>query len=287
MYAQLGNIQFDGLFGFSAMSQNTAEKYAEMPRIESKSDLQHIGTELETIPLTITLHREFQEPQPIIDQLREWSNAGEILPFLDGNGKVYGQFVITTLAENILVMDTDGTKIVVTVNIELKEYFDSDKDATEAVNAKKSALALEENKPVRVSSLTTQSTPLLQTLTITAEAKNNSIDSVELVALASEAPDQKDSLLLKTKTKMASAVAGFSDALNKVEDNLIKFNNASVNFKSDLEAILVASEALRFAAENKDLTNAVLSSDLLATRIDNLNVSLLPLNTLAILRRNL
>lgn len=287
MYFQLGELQFSNLLGLGSFNQTVGGRFPDSPRIGNKSDIQFTGEELERISFNIPLHREFIEPQPFIDQIRGYLSDGVAVPFVDGNGKVYGNFVVVSIGETSQILDVDGTKIAVSLSVELKEFVNDDIEATEAIELRSAAGALEENTPPEIRTISASPTPLAETLNVVAVAKTNSIDSIELKELAVNVPDQSGSLMSRIKVKMTTAVDSLTKALETVEKEKFKFDSASANFFQDLTNFQRSATELKDAAESQDLTALANASETLGQRMAAVDVSIAPLNVLAIIRKGL
>jgi len=131
MYAQLGNIRFEGLKGFSNFSHERGVNYAQHELINGKPRLQAVGDNLDSISFGMYLHSEFTNPEADIETLRLAMQNREVLPLLLGNGRILGFFVIPNFSQSNSFTDPLGNLIEVTLNIELLESF-SDSPLREA-----------------------------------------------------------------------------------------------------------------------------------------------------------
>lgn len=131
MYAQLGNIRFEGLKGFSDFSHERGVNYAQHELINGKPRLQAVGDNLDSISFGMYLHSEFTNPEADIESLRLAMQNREILPLLLGNGRVLGFFVIPNFSQINSFTDPKGNLIEVTLSVELLESF-SDNPLREA-----------------------------------------------------------------------------------------------------------------------------------------------------------
>lgn len=122
MYAQLGTIIFETLVTFDSMDIGKSANYAEHALIEGKPRLQAVGDNLDEIGLSFKFHASFCDPQEQLNQLEQYLLDREVLPLVSGAGRVYGNFVITDLKQNILQTADDGTVIEANCEISLKEY---------------------------------------------------------------------------------------------------------------------------------------------------------------------
>jgi len=131
MYAQLGNIRFEGLKGFSNFSHERGVNYAQHELINGKPRLQAVGDNLDSISFGMYLHSEFTNPEADIEALRLSMQNREILPLILGNGRVLGFFVIPNFSQVNSFTDPLGNLIEVTLSVELLESF-SDNPLREA-----------------------------------------------------------------------------------------------------------------------------------------------------------
>jgi len=126
MYAQLGNIRFEGLKGFSSFSETIAATYAQHARINRKARLEATGNELDAISIEMYFHANFTDPEADIEAIRVATVNHEILKLVLGNGNVVGDFVITSFEKTIDFTDPSGNIISATVSAELLESFSED-----------------------------------------------------------------------------------------------------------------------------------------------------------------
>lgn len=126
MYAQLGNIKFEGVKGFSSLEEVFGTNYAQHERIKGKPRLEAVGSNLDTISFTMKLHSSFTNPEEDIEALRLNLINKEILPFVLGNGNVVGNFVISTMTKSTIFTDPVGNLIEASLSVSLLESFSED-----------------------------------------------------------------------------------------------------------------------------------------------------------------
>lgn len=126
MYAQLGNIRFEGLKGFSNFSHERGVNYAQHELINGKPRLQAVGDNLDSISFGMYLHSEFTNPELDIETLRLSMQNREVLPLILGNGRVLGFFVIPNFSQINSFTDPLGNLIEATLSVELLESFTDD-----------------------------------------------------------------------------------------------------------------------------------------------------------------
>ena len=124
MYAQLGNIRFEQLKGFSSLEETFGVNYAQHERISGKPRLEAIGDLLDTISFSMYLHSDFTDPEADISALKKSLTDREVLPLILGNGTIVGNFVIPNFSKTTEFTDPSGNIISATLSVELLEYFD-------------------------------------------------------------------------------------------------------------------------------------------------------------------
>lgn len=126
MYAQLGNIKFEGAKGFTSLEETFGVNYAQHERIKGKPRLEAVGSNLDTVNFSMHLHSLFTIPEDDIEQMRVNLVNNEILPLVLGNGKVVGNFVISNFSVSTMFTDPIGNLIEATLSVELLESFTED-----------------------------------------------------------------------------------------------------------------------------------------------------------------
>ena len=150
MYAQLGNVIFQNLKGFTEFSKTGSASYSEHQLLDGKPKLQKTGSSLEEIALSIRLHASFCNPLNELTTLRDLRDNGEILPLLYGNGRLEGTFVITQLTSTVEDADPQGNVFSYVVSCTLREYVTQNRLQQEQAEFKKNAAAVGDKKPVSV-----------------------------------------------------------------------------------------------------------------------------------------
>lgn len=121
MFAQLGDHIFQGLKTPVSTSEADAVKYGQIPRVNDKDAIQPTGAELRELSLTITYSSEFCDPQAEIHALKTSMHAFEVLPYITGDGRIVGKFVITSLDIANQQCAADGWVELATVTVNLLE----------------------------------------------------------------------------------------------------------------------------------------------------------------------
>lgn len=135
MYAQLGNIVFQGLKGFDTFRSKRETNFAQHAVIDGKPKLQRIGSNLEEVSLSLQFHASFCDPQVEASALEAARDAAEILPLLLGSGEFVGNFAIQTITKDIEDLDHLGNLKNLIVDVQLIEAVVADAQAAAALSA--------------------------------------------------------------------------------------------------------------------------------------------------------
>lgn len=239
MFAQIGNIVFSLPLGFDTYSKTDETTYAQHNTISNKPVLQPMANELEQISIDISLHAEFCNVVQSISALKNSKDTFEILPFLFGDGRYIGDYVIKSIQENYIDTFEDGTPIRASLNLSLLEYQVADKLAQQQNAARKNAFAVGDKKPVL--------TGLAQPPTVPQDA------SVNVAAINSESSNINDAV--SQYEDNASQQTYLQDqikaSLVNVNTQLESFNeklNTVVGYIDDVNAVEIAVQNMADAA---------------------------------------
>lgn len=142
MFLQLGKIPFDKAYTPNGISQKDESSYAEHALASGKPRLQPTGNNLEEISFTVQLRAEIVNIAATVLELKKSKDNFEVLPVLMGTGQYRGDFVITSLENELISALPDGTPIETNVTISLKEYAVPDKLQQQQNAARKQAFAV-------------------------------------------------------------------------------------------------------------------------------------------------
>lgn len=148
MYAQIGNIIFDFLNSFESFQRQDDTVYAKHDIISGKPRLQPVANELEILSIGMHLRAEFTNVEQSILSLKNSKDNFEVLPFVLGNGRYMGDYVITSISETWNQQFADGQLIDASLSISLTEYAVTDKIQQQQAAARKNAFAVGDKKPV-------------------------------------------------------------------------------------------------------------------------------------------
>jgi phage protein U len=238
MYASLGDIVFQLLTSFDALSDKRETRYAELVLTQGKPNLQLAGETLTEFQMSIGFHAAFCHPEEEFLKLNNARVRGEILPFMYGNGYHEGDYVITTLERVIHQTDERGNFIQITCHLTLKEYTAANTEARRLEQDKKNAFALSSNRPLPVRSRPEPDNPALK---VALENQKNKYATAQIARLSDglendvnviKRPDPAQELKDKAQ-KFVDAIGAYTRKLN-VETG--KANQALGSISSVLNA---------------------------------------------------
>ena len=126
MIGSFGNIVFETsterIRTFDGFSRTGAARFAEHAVIDGKPRLQHTGTDLDEISFSVRLDAGLGlNPAEELEKVREILAAGDEQKLIL-NGKVLGDFVLTSIEEAWTRVDNQGRLITASLNLSLKAF---------------------------------------------------------------------------------------------------------------------------------------------------------------------
>ena len=106
---------------YNELQRDSAWRHARTGRVGAIDAVQYTGRENEIISLSGDAPAELMEGAASLDSLRQMAKDGECWNLLDGNGRVYGAFVITRIREGQRFFFPDGTPRLIQFGIDLLE----------------------------------------------------------------------------------------------------------------------------------------------------------------------
>lgn len=151
MYAILGTVIFEGLIGFDSFSNERSVNYAEHALVEGYPLAQAVGYNLAKVNFSMRLHSSFCNPEAQLAVLEAAMNARTVLPLITGSGRNLGDFRINAIRETPSQTDRSGNNVVVTLDVDLSQYVEKDKDAAAKLKARQNGLGMSSNNPLALS----------------------------------------------------------------------------------------------------------------------------------------
>jgi phage protein U len=148
MYAQLGNIVFINLKGFTDYNKTGSATYAEHKLLTGKPRLQPTGPTLDELTVSMRFHASFCVPINELNALKQCRDSNTVLPLILGNGTLEGNFVITDINDVVEDADNQGNVFSYMVNCTLKEYVVPDQLQAEQNTNRQNAAAVGNVTPV-------------------------------------------------------------------------------------------------------------------------------------------
>jgi phage protein U len=243
MYGQLGNIRFDGLVGWDSFVRRMESNYAEHARIEGKPRLQKIGDGLDRVSFEVQFHAAFCNPSAELAALRSAKIAGEVLPLIDGQGFLYGDFVIQSIEEVQNKTFDDGSVLLSRVKLELLEYI-------VPVESSATGFAANADKVVQTRLAQDARSNLLRT----------SVETTAAVTTAGTHITNTSKGILGAFAKAKSALRKAQDGLDKTAqllDDVKEAQNQNVRIKNDINRTKQAAQNAVEALEDGDINGAI------------------------------
>lgn len=273
MYAQLGNIIFEGVKSLGKFESNRESNLVEMAKLENKPNLQRVAGKLETVRLDMQLHVSFANVQFELNRIEDAREAAEILPMFNGNGNFLGTFVIKKVKREIVEAADNGAPILARVQLDLLEYFDPTPEATARNAAIAEGFANEQNAPQEVNAENLAHTPEAEALNnvnaVSADAGAVDGNIVEAVAIADTRP-----------SNFADSVRRLDRMAGNVQNTLVTINNsgqdifnATRNMESALINVQSAVSSLRVISQVQDVNSALGANNTLQLAIAALRSS--------------
>lgn len=284
MFAQLGSIAFEGLKGFTQFSESRSTNLVEHARIEGKSRLQRVGSNLHDLTVTVMLHASFCNPEQEFTALADACEAAEIMPLVLSNGVYVSDFVIEQLGREVQHSDPQGNIVSMTVSLTLKEAYNPNPQQTLAQTAKQNATATSEGgaTPLRVLR------PLAPTL---AQSTVADISEARLEAFRVNAQTLRADVLPNERpfisTQMLASLGSIEAASQRAQQKLLDpmLNTVTGTLPGALTAVLSAVNNLRAVLPIDDMSDIRTLNNSLQDSIGTLKGAASLLNNAVITRR--
>lgn len=261
MFCQLGNIQFEPITSPESLSRTDTTTYAKHSLASGKPRLQPIANELEEISIGFKLRAEFCNPTQIVLQLKSAKDLFEVMPLIMGNGRYFGDYVITSLIETPAQCLADGTIVEMTIQLTLQEFVTPDKVAQQQQAARKRAFAIGSKTPVN--------TGRVQQPTIPQQA----VKCVSVINSESKAIDLQAINFENNTSQRTFIGTDIQRSLESISKNLASYND----FVSQLNDIVPDPDAILQAISG--MQNAVTKFNFPIAGLDDLRTNNLKLQS--------
>lgn len=122
MFAQLGEVEFQGLESPSQWDSEMEWNWADLERVGAKPASQAIGKGLATHTLALILDASFANVPSSLARLIEIGDNMEAVPYLLGNGEFVSLVTFRKMSVVRRNFTNDGTLETVEITLELSEY---------------------------------------------------------------------------------------------------------------------------------------------------------------------
>ena len=266
MFLTFANITFQGIKLPQSWDGSFETNYGQIPIIGSKPVVQGTGEKLDEYDITALFHIEFCTPRTEMDALQTMRKAGTVDYLVDGTGRNYGKFVITTLLESKVVCLDNGYPTAITCQIHLLEY------NTNASFIKQTGTALTSQSPVPVAAI-----PLKQStgLSIAESVKSGQVSSAKLQASIAANPTPSDGMYTKIASSADTAKSAFIKANTKIETTK-KIALRATNLKNSITMVNSALDDVKSAATVKNPNDLLTANNKLTDSLYYMNKSYAP-----------
>lgn len=279
MYAQLGNIVFEGLKGFDSFQSKTEANLVQHQVIEGKPRLQRVGMNLDEVTLTIQLHASFCTPDTEISGLLSLVESSEVVPLLSGTGAFFGNFVVQSLTKDVVEFGKDGSVKAAQLSLSLLESQVADASATAALTAKLSGLANAINSPAKVvavariqSEAAGIAKPLTGARALAASAGNAIVKAKAVANQAAHYAKRAQDMLRSTQRELQKANTAITQA-KQVYQSAARMKQAIADAQQGVSATLTALEGGTIddaLVANRELQKAVSRTSSASSEVTNI-----------------
>lgn len=113
---------------FETFRRSTAQRWASNARLGKRAVKQHLGPGDDSITLSGTLMPEITGGRAMLDALRIMAATGDAWPFIDGEGTIYGLWIIDSIDEERSELFKDGAARKIAFSVKLDRYDDNRAD---------------------------------------------------------------------------------------------------------------------------------------------------------------
>lgn len=130
MMLSLGTFVFSlSTAAYQQLQRQMSWRHPTSERVGARAARQYVGPGEETIDLSGVIHAELADDLLTLDVLRELAAEGRPLALVEGNGTVYGAYVILSINEGRTEFFSDGTPRRIDFQLQLAR---TDNDTEEA-----------------------------------------------------------------------------------------------------------------------------------------------------------
>ncbi|HGM4787005.1 MULTISPECIES: phage tail protein [Stenotrophomonas] len=130
MMMSLGTFVFSlSTAAYQQLQRQMSWRHPTSERVGARAARQYVGPGEETIDLSGVIHAELADDLLTLDVLRELAAEGRPLALVEGNGMVYGAYVILSINEGRTEFFSDGTPRRIDFQLQLARTDDDTEEA--------------------------------------------------------------------------------------------------------------------------------------------------------------
>lgn len=249
MYAQLGDIVFESLYGPKSFERKDSVSLPMRNRINLRPRQQFTGIDLATITIGIRLHRAFIDVEDAIERFRAYRNSATHLKFITGSGAVIGTFVISKTTEK----HDQWTRTGEIVSCELEHVLIEVSSSRTDLTACNSAIANANNQP-RLAFQPIQpiapSLPVSAALDVQATMAYANVSS-SMIQQAATNLDKAKAIVNKARRYVVEARERMADATAKVQ-SAVETAQQAQDYVANMYTVVNDFDAYKDAIDNWD-----------------------------------
>ena len=244
IFLQLGTYKFEALKTPQGWSDTETSNYEKISVIGSKPVLQYTGEDLVEISFDILLAAPICDPEVELKALRALKASATVLPLIDGRGVNHGNYVITSLENDIVLALDNGRPSQISLTMKLLEY-----NSNVAMTAANTGEALSENSPVAEDAISPVSTPAMQ---IGEQIKSGNASVALLQNRVSASPT--DGAFAHISALATTAATYYNTADNKIKETK-KIVYRALELRNAIAGITSALTRIKNAADIKNISD--------------------------------
>jgi Phage P2 GpU len=143
MYAQLGDIVFEAMTGFTSVGETDEASIARYETIAGKPYAAVMAGNLRELTVGMRLHQKFVHIKEARMKLRTYKDGGTPVSLIWGNGDIEGRFLVSGISTNIEDGDALGNVHLAAITVTLLEAPDNKVLEAKAIAAYSKAVGLQ------------------------------------------------------------------------------------------------------------------------------------------------
>lgn len=274
MYAQLGDIVFEGLSGLGSLALKSEQIIAEHQLIEGRTRLQNCGTKADELALSMSINSQFANPEKQYAALKDYQRGGSVLTLINGQGEMLGEYVIKTMDLTVNRTNPAGQWVEITIDVSLIEDYTTDKQTTAEIEAKNAGFANIEKMPVK-NALVQTGTDASLVITKVTQVNADAASAGNFIDRAKQFGDKANGYMDQAAGKIQDATNTLSDIQERIQNSLTLGNSAD-NLLNQIGSIQSAASDLIGSLSLHDLQTSLQLSSIFKTQIGQMMINAAP-----------